>query len=393
MTNLKVSIIIPVYNEEQILSLCLDSLMKLNYPKELLEIIIIDNNSRDSSASIIKKYPVKYMFEAQKGRSIARNTAIKAASGEIIAFTDADCIVGKQWLKSLVRGFTAKNIGCCGGRILSYKPANWIEQSFYWLQKNQYKSLEYSDSENYFTEPLFATCNLACRREVIDKIGLFDTTFEAGEDTDFLWRANLAGFQLKHVRDAVVFHKHRDKIQQLPEVFWGYMYWQFWLIQKYKNIIGLSFNWFKITKDVFFNIIYSFLGLFKKPKGLPIYYIFKSIFSLMGILAGIYGAIEIAAGKGKKFPELIFKPLKTLWRWDKDGNVKMIDLDKQLYYHLSGIGAQIWELYIANKSEEDIFAAISVKEVNCDTIELKNNINILFAEFLNEGIFPNSTEA
>lgn len=62
----KVSIVLPVYNGEKTLSLCLDSLMNLDFSKDNLEIIVVDNNSTDATKDIIKRYPVKYVFERKE---------------------------------------------------------------------------------------------------------------------------------------------------------------------------------------------------------------------------------------------------------------------------------------------------------------------------------------
>ena len=127
MDNPKVSIIVIAYNEEKMLPLCLDSLMELDYPEDKLETILVDNNSTDRTKDIIRKYPVKYVFEHKRTRGAARNKGIKASSGEFIAFTDADCIVDRNWIRRLVQGFDSDNIGGCGGRIVTYQPKNWVE--------------------------------------------------------------------------------------------------------------------------------------------------------------------------------------------------------------------------------------------------------------------------
>ena len=89
---MKISVIVPVRNNEEMIGDCIESLLAQDYPKEDYEIIVVDNNSTDKTTDIIKKYPVKYLHEEKTGRGIARNTAVKTAFGEIIAFTDSDYI-------------------------------------------------------------------------------------------------------------------------------------------------------------------------------------------------------------------------------------------------------------------------------------------------------------
>ena len=153
-----------------------------------MRIIAVDNNSEDKSAELIKKYDfVKYIFERRKGRSAAKNAGIRAAKSEIVAFIDADCIVNPDWLDKIVEGFNGRSTGCCGGKTLSYYPENIIEKYFDWFFENQPKKIK-SFAEKYFVGPIFATCNLACRREAFEAAGYFDEEMAAGEDTDSVWR-------------------------------------------------------------------------------------------------------------------------------------------------------------------------------------------------------------
>ena len=111
-----VSIIIPAYNEEKVIGACLDSIASLDYPKELLEVIVIDDGSTDRTAGIIAGYrSVKVIKGLHKGPSAARNLALKQAKGEYVAFTDADCVVFPEWLKRLLKGFISEDVAGVGG--------------------------------------------------------------------------------------------------------------------------------------------------------------------------------------------------------------------------------------------------------------------------------------
>ncbi|MCX7766409.1 MAG: glycosyltransferase, partial [Candidatus Sumerlaeia bacterium] len=80
-------------------------LMELNFPRDRLEIVVVDNASTDRTPEIIKSFPVKYVYESKRNRARARNTAVSASNGDVVAFTDADCIVDKEWLNYLVPHF------------------------------------------------------------------------------------------------------------------------------------------------------------------------------------------------------------------------------------------------------------------------------------------------
>lgn len=100
---LRVSVVIPIYNEEKYLTACLDSLMRQNEKAD--EIIIVDNNSTDNSVKIAKKYPIKIVHERIQGITHARNKGFNEAQYEIIARTDADTILPANWIKRIKKAF------------------------------------------------------------------------------------------------------------------------------------------------------------------------------------------------------------------------------------------------------------------------------------------------
>jgi glycosyltransferase involved in cell wall biosynthesis len=203
-----VSVIIPVLNGERTIKECLASLLKMDYPPERREILVVDNGSTDRTAAIVKTFPVRYLHEDRRGASHARNRGIEASKGEILAFTDADCVVTTRWLRELVQGFDNQEVGGVDGETLAYLPATPIERYM-----ARWSSFSY---QVRLTSPLFPfviTANVAFRREVFDQIGLFDTRFPAagGEDVDFSWRfLEETDLELRYNPKAVVFHRHRS---------------------------------------------------------------------------------------------------------------------------------------------------------------------------------------
>lgn len=99
--------------------------MNQDYSK--LEIIFVDSNSTDKSVEKIKDFPIKLMNEKKKGASRARNTGLRNSKGEIIAFTDSDCIAKRTWISSLVNCYTDKEVAVVGGQIKSYNPRTEFE--------------------------------------------------------------------------------------------------------------------------------------------------------------------------------------------------------------------------------------------------------------------------
>jgi glycosyltransferase involved in cell wall biosynthesis len=112
MTELDFSIVVPVFNAEPFLERCLRSLIQQTYPADRYEIIVVDNNSSDRSAAITAKFhPVKLLHEAEQGSYAARNTGVRAARGEVVAFTDPDCEVQADWLENIYRAIEHSEVG------------------------------------------------------------------------------------------------------------------------------------------------------------------------------------------------------------------------------------------------------------------------------------------
>lgn len=119
----KISVVIPAYNEEEFLPLCLSSLSKQSFPKEDYEILVVDNNSTDQTPILAKKYRARVVFEPKRGIAYARQKGAEEAQGEIIVGIDADCTVPADFLKKIDRKFLDKHIvGLCGTVYLEDAP-------------------------------------------------------------------------------------------------------------------------------------------------------------------------------------------------------------------------------------------------------------------------------
>jgi glycosyltransferase involved in cell wall biosynthesis len=86
------SVIVPAYNAESTIGKCLDALERQNIPRDEYEVIVVDDGSTDNMPGIVKRFPVKYISQQNKGPASARNRGAGEAKGEIILFTDSDCV-------------------------------------------------------------------------------------------------------------------------------------------------------------------------------------------------------------------------------------------------------------------------------------------------------------
>ena len=212
----KVSVIVPIYNGEADLPDLIACLRSQSYPARQVEYLLVDNNSSDRTADLIKAategITVCYLSENQIQSSYAaRNTGIRAAKGEILAFTDADCRPQPHWLEKLVEPFSDLAIGLVVGEIVGL-PGNSILEKY--AERCNTLSQKYTIEHPFC--PYGQTANLAIRRQAFKQVGLFRPYLTTGGDADICWRIQReTNWQLEFVENAIIRHRHRSTIKEL----------------------------------------------------------------------------------------------------------------------------------------------------------------------------------
>lgn len=168
---MQVSIIVPFYNAEPYLEACCESLLAQRYPGEGYEIVMIDNNSTDGSAGIVGRHSrIRLLRQSKQGAYAARNTGLKVATGDIIAFTDPDCVVDPNWLTQIVAALADPCRQIVVGSYLPASPSLALTVlADYDNAKNAY-IFNSRDSSLYCGY----TNNLAARSRLFGEFGLFD---------------------------------------------------------------------------------------------------------------------------------------------------------------------------------------------------------------------------
>jgi glycosyltransferase involved in cell wall biosynthesis len=205
----KVSVVIPHYNDLASLDLCLSALARQSFPTADTEIIVADNGSPQGEAAVaaIVAGRARLIIVREKGAGPARNGGVAASSGEILAFTDADCQPLPHWLENGVAALSRYDFLGGGIDVLTrdgrrMSPTEAFERVFAF------------DAESYVTKKGFvATCNLFCSRPLFDAVGGFGVG--VSEDVDWSRRATERNFRIGYVPGAVVGHPARRSWSEL----------------------------------------------------------------------------------------------------------------------------------------------------------------------------------
>jgi glycosyltransferase involved in cell wall biosynthesis len=214
----RVSVVIASYNGAATLKTCLQSLEKLNHPD--YEVILVDDGSTDESESIAALFPaVRYFRHAQnRGLSVARNTGIAAASGEIVAFTDSDCRADEDWLHYLVGDLLNSRCAGIGGHNF-LPPDDSPTAACVMVSPGGPAHVMLTDR----VAEHIPGCNMAFYKWALDSIGGFDPTYrKAGDDVDVCWRLQQRGYRLGFSPAGFVWHYRRNTIRAYLKQQAGY---------------------------------------------------------------------------------------------------------------------------------------------------------------------------
>jgi O-antigen biosynthesis protein len=235
----KVSVVVCSYNADRTLGACLESLQRLNYPD--YEVIHVDDGSTDLTGQIASKAASVRCIRHEKnlGLSAARNTGLAASTGEIIAFTDADCRADNDWLYYLVSGLASGEFAGIGGPNL-LPPEDSAVAAAVMVSPGGPAHVMLTDRQAEH----IPGCNMAFLKSVLEEIGGFDPIFHAaGDDVDICWRLQQAGYKIGFSPAAFVWHYRRSTVREYLKQQHGYGEAEALLVRKhpeYFNSLGGS---------------------------------------------------------------------------------------------------------------------------------------------------------
>jgi len=365
-----ISVVVPVYNAQETISLCLDSLVNQAYDREAFEVIVVDNGSTDSTAGLIKSYPVRYVyFDDIKTSYAARNKGIEVSRGELIAFTDVDCRADSKWLYEISQSFEDKQIGGVAGNIV---PDGFPRSTHQFCTDGKQKILLEASGRQVL--PWINTANAIYRKDVLYEAGLFNDYFISSGDVDLSWRVCLAGYRLHYEPNAVVYHKLREEWLNYYRQHFRVGYGKAQLYKRYNNIFNdipassvqkLWQIWNDFCEEMFCKLIKSIY-----PSSIFIHLPWDFIQVLAEYTGRIYGWF-VMRSKAEKLLEPIAKddiiqnrrlcftcPLDdekmivqddgAVW-WRTGENISFFNISDGHRFTLEGPGAELWQYLINGK--------------------------------------------
>jgi glycosyltransferase involved in cell wall biosynthesis len=176
-----ISVVIPTFNEEENIAQCLVSLSHQTVPRSEYEIIVVDGGSKDATCEIAKKYADQVFTQTSRKVGGARNDGVKAAKGDIIATTDADCILPPHWVRRIAQDFQDPGIVQVYGPV--YPIEEGIGNQISLIMANTFSRLGYYSRTFYYT----LGCNTAFRKDAFLKAGMY-RCIDAGDDLEVSMR-------------------------------------------------------------------------------------------------------------------------------------------------------------------------------------------------------------
>lgn len=222
-----VSIIIPAFNAEATLGRCMKACLNQTYQET--EVLVVDDGSTDDTPRIAQSYPVHYIRQENRGPAAARNRGARDARGEVVAFTDSDCIPQTTWIERLVAGFE-EDVAGVGGTYAIANGEHLLARMIHEEIRARHKRF---DADVDF----LGSFNVVYRKKAFEAVGGFDEDFTdaSGEDNDLAYRLHDMGGKLRFVDQARVAHVY-------PTRTWAYLRTQmrhgFWRMKLYKKHPG-----------------------------------------------------------------------------------------------------------------------------------------------------------
>lgn len=217
------SVVVPTRSRPRQLAACLEALTQLDYPRERLEVIVVDDNGGGDPVGPIvdgfrTRLDVTLLEQHGRGPGAARNAAAEHARGDLLVFTDDDCRPMRDWLRCIAEQFVRDPESGFGGRTVNGLPSNPYATTSQLVITVGYAQNNRDPRDAHF----FASNNLAFPRTGFSSVGGFDESFTTSEDRDLCARWVLSGRRLTYVPEAVLVHASELTFSRFCKQFFSY---------------------------------------------------------------------------------------------------------------------------------------------------------------------------
>jgi len=256
---MRISVVIPTLNAGSNISKTLDALF--NGIRKPNEVFVCDGLSEDNTISEAKKFPVTVLENPKIHAAGGRNIGIDAATGEIIAFTDSDCVPTANWIDQIYQEFCNEDgLDGLGGRVLPLPPQNDVEKFAGHVFLNEI--VRYPNEKQKMTRLSLAgaliTNNCAYKRDILVRVGAFrDECENYAEDIDLYWRMLKQKANLMYSPNAIVYHAYPKTRWQLAKKYYQYGMSSSLLVRLHLG--SPKADWF-IHRKFWSNVIYTFFS-------------------------------------------------------------------------------------------------------------------------------------
>jgi len=233
-----ISVIIPAFNAEKTLPYTLRALQHQSIPRNLYEIIVVDDSSTDGTGAVAREFGVRYRRQNKEGPAAARNLGVRIARGDIVLFTDSDCIPQEDWIEKMVKPLEDPRVAGVMGRYLTKQKefaARFVQLEF----EERFSILKKFESIDLV--PSFAA---AFRRSVFEEVGGFNAHYPLAnnEDVELSYQIAYRGYKMVFVDDAVVYHRHPSTWKKFFNIKYSRAFWRTLVYKKFPG---------KILKDTY----------------------------------------------------------------------------------------------------------------------------------------------
>ncbi len=286
MLMIKVSFILPMYNEEESIADCIKSILSQARYCNKLEIIVVDNGSTDSGPQIAEQMGAVVIRKIGGTIASVRNAGAAISTGDYLGFIDSDCVLPVRWLEVALGEMLSHSAGACGAGYLSHDKDNWIERSWFYEYKKFIGKCRFIPSGNFFI-----------KRSAFEDVGGFSEDLVTCEDADICERLVRLGYDVIYHYEMQSNHLDSPKnlIQFIKKEFWyGSYQLKYYKFPSFDKVLFASLLYF-------FVFTASFLFLFIKNE-----YFFLSfiVLNFIALSLAIYRCLR--SKKKSKFVQIFF---------------------------------------------------------------------------------------